>query len=184
MPEDDDELHSDDLRCVFHAAEFVLVDDVACDADAEDVADSLIEDDLDRIARVHAREDRRERILTARSRGYLGQPVATPHVLLDEASVTLLQLLQGRGRRYRGLRFRCLNSRGLLTRGVGGSLRESPCRDGKSKGYEPHREWRSSHKSSLNVRIYHNTHHTCGQFRSARRLPLTVSAPLIGPFRC
>ena len=90
MPEDNDELHSDDLRCVFHAAEFVVVNDVARDADPEDVADSLIEDDLDRIARIHAREDRRKRMLTARSRGYLGHPVASPHVLLDEASVALL----------------------------------------------------------------------------------------------
>src|SRR4029077_3381484 len=93
-------------------------------------------------------------------RGYLGHPVASPHVLLDEASVTLLQLLQGQGWRQRGLRFRSLNSRGLLTSGVGGSLRESRCRDRKSKRHESHRECRSSHKFSFNVRIYHNTPHT------------------------
>ena len=114
MPEDDEELHTHDLRCVFHAAKLVLVDDIARDADPEDVANSLIEDYLDRIARVHAREDCRKRILTVRSRWHLGLPVAAPHTLLDEASTTLLQLLQCRGRRQRGLRFRRLNGRSVL----------------------------------------------------------------------
>ena len=92
MSEDDNQLRSDDFRCILHAAEHVVVDNVARDADPEDVANSLIEDDLDRSARVHAREDHRKRILTARSRRHLGQPVATSHVLLDEACVAFLQL--------------------------------------------------------------------------------------------
>jgi len=77
-------------------------DDIARDADPEDVANSLIEDYLDRIARVQAREDCRKRILTVRSRWHPGLPVAAPHILLDEASITLLQLLRCRGRPQRG----------------------------------------------------------------------------------
>jgi hypothetical protein len=48
VPEDDEQFRSDDLRCILHAAELVLVDDVARDADPEDVANSLIKDDLNR----------------------------------------------------------------------------------------------------------------------------------------
>src|SRR5262249_46717802 len=58
VPEDDDELraHADG---VLETAELVLVHDVAGDAYRKDVADALIEDDLDRRTGVHATEDRR-----------------------------------------------------------------------------------------------------------------------------
>ena len=62
------------IRCdpkidrILHAAEHVVVDNVARDADPEKVANSLIEDNLDRSTRIDAREDHRKRILVARSR--------------------------------------------------------------------------------------------------------------------
>src|SRR6266567_2847724 len=60
------------------APQLVIVHDVAAHAHGEDVADPLVEDDLDRRARVHAAEHSHERELAGSRGDDLGRPVAAP----------------------------------------------------------------------------------------------------------
>ena len=90
VAEHHDQPRAEALGGELDAADLRRRDDVAGDADDEQVAEPLVEHDLGRHARVRAAEDDRERLLRR------GQPVvsvwlvaaAVPHVV-DEAAVTL-----------------------------------------------------------------------------------------------
>src|SRR5262249_48706444 len=75
VPEDDDQLHAH-VDGVLQAPYLVVVHDVPGHAHGEHVADALIEQDLDRRARVHATEYGGERVLSGGGREHLGGPVA------------------------------------------------------------------------------------------------------------
>ena len=111
---------------VLEAAELVVVHDVARHAQREDVTDALIEDDLHGRPRIHASEDRCERVLSRRGGHDLGRPVALLRCVRGEASVPLLQSLECLGRRHRRLRLPRLHLGSVGRGGVlgGGGDRE------------------------------------------------------------
>ena len=83
-----------DLGGVLEAAQLVVVHDVARDPHSEYVADPLVEDDLDRRARVHAGEHRGERVLARRGRDHLRGVVVRLALVRGEARVARLQALE------------------------------------------------------------------------------------------
>ena len=66
MPEHDDEPGAEPRRCELDAPDLRRRDDVAGDADDEEIAEPLIEDDLSGHPGVGTAEDDRERFLPAR----------------------------------------------------------------------------------------------------------------------
>jgi hypothetical protein len=56
------------LASEFHAAQYVLVSNVACYTTAEDIANTKVENQLSGCSRVNTAEDNRGRILSLRSR--------------------------------------------------------------------------------------------------------------------
>ena len=78
------------------AADLRRSDDVAGDADDEQIAEPLIEDDFRRHPRVRATEDDRERLLRRGEPVVMdmaGPPAAVPHVV-DEPAVTLAETFE------------------------------------------------------------------------------------------
>ena len=78
------------------AADLRRSDDVAGDADDEQIAEPLIEDDFGRHAGVRATEDDRERLLRRGEPVVMdmaGPPAAVPHVV-DEPAVTLAETVE------------------------------------------------------------------------------------------
>ena len=102
---DDEQRRLEVNHGVGDAADHVGRDDVPRHADHEQVAETLVEDQLRRHARVAAGQDRRERLLAllemfAPRRGLVGMPYAT----LGEPLVSFLQPLESLGG-VRGSRF-------------------------------------------------------------------------------
>ena len=106
VAEHDDQPRAEALGGELDAADLRRRDDVAGDADDEQVAQALVEDDLGRHARVGAAEDDRERLLPGGEprRAWLATRPAA-HVR-DEAAVALAQSLErvaGGDQRHGGL---------------------------------------------------------------------------------
>ncbi|GAC1409343.1 MAG: hypothetical protein NVSMB53_01460 [Gemmatimonadaceae bacterium] len=96
MAEDDYQPRVVALRGKFDAADLRRSDDVAGDADDEQVAQALIEYDLRRNARIRASEDDRDRLLPARkldATGVTYECVGSAHIG-DEPEITLAQPLE------------------------------------------------------------------------------------------
>jgi hypothetical protein len=74
----------------FEASDDIGVDEVPGDAGDEDVADSLVEDQLGRHPAVDAPDERRERRLPGRGRSNLGKEIAVNTAPADEAGVAVL----------------------------------------------------------------------------------------------
>ena len=90
VPEHDDQPRAEPRGGELDAADLRRRDDVAGDADDEQIAEPLIEDDLGRHARVGAAEDDRERLLPASARrGARGGDRGAAPIVGDEAAVAL-----------------------------------------------------------------------------------------------
>ncbi len=101
VPEHDDEPRAEPLGRELDAADLRRRDDVARDADDEQVAEALIEHDLDRHARVRAAEDRRERLL-AGDDGHApnaARELVDRVLACDEAPIAVAQALERVARR-------------------------------------------------------------------------------------
>src|SRR4029077_11528791 len=64
---DKHDLRACHLASEFHAAQYVLVSNVACHTTAEDIADTKVENQFGRCSRVNTAEDNRSRILSLSS---------------------------------------------------------------------------------------------------------------------
>jgi hypothetical protein len=85
---DDDDFGTGDLAGVFHAGEDLVGSDIACDADAEDVAEADVEDEFGGGAGVDAAEDDGERVLGVGGAVDLADEVAVEALACDEARMT------------------------------------------------------------------------------------------------
>ena len=97
VAEHDDEARAEALRGELDAADLRRRDDVAGDADDEQVAEPLVEDDLGRHARVGAAEDDRERLLAGGelcAARFACQRIVAADVG-DEPAVAVSKALQG-----------------------------------------------------------------------------------------
>ena len=93
---DQDDLGSGDLGRELHAAEDVLVDEVAGDPGDEDVADPAVEHVFDRHAAIDARQDDRLGELGGGGLANLGGVVAGSQVVVDEPLVAGLEQIDDR----------------------------------------------------------------------------------------
>jgi hypothetical protein len=96
VAEHDDERRGELRRRKFDAADLRRCDDVAGDADHEQVAETLVEDELDRDAGIRAAEDHREGFLARHELAaprLAGQGVETAHAR-REAAVAFAQPIQ------------------------------------------------------------------------------------------
>src|SRR5271169_1126896 len=88
------------LASEFHAAQYVLVSNVACHTTTEDIADTKVENQLGGRARVNAAEDNRGRILSLRSRLSFAHEIAMLRFARPEAFVASFHLLDDFVRRH------------------------------------------------------------------------------------
>jgi len=91
MSQHRDYFRSRNLTRVLHAAENVIVDDVACDADAEDVSQSLVENQFSRCAGIDAAQDGGKRELPLRGEVHLLQQVPVQLQIVQKPLVPLFQ---------------------------------------------------------------------------------------------
>ena len=91
VTEDHNELRTGELGREFQAAKDVRLDEIPGDARREDIADALVEDELRRYSRIDASYNRGNWGLTKRGRAHLGQQIAVPHSLTDEALIAVHQ---------------------------------------------------------------------------------------------
>ena len=91
---DDDDLGTGDLAGVFHAAEDLFRGHIACDADAEDIAQAEVEDEFGGGSGVNAAEHDGERVLSGRGDADLADEVAIEPFSGDEAVVAILEELE------------------------------------------------------------------------------------------
>src|SRR4051812_43686214 len=103
MAQNNDQLCPGELRSELGAADDVIVDDVASNASAKDIANALVKDQLRRHAGIDAADDKRKRKLSAGGRPYLAEEVAIAHVLRHKPLIAGLELCQGLGRPERSL---------------------------------------------------------------------------------
>ena len=88
---DDDDFGAGDLAGVFHAGEDLVSGDIACDADAEDVAEADVEDEFGGGAGVDAAEDDGEGVLGVCGAVDLADEVAVEALACDEALVAFFE---------------------------------------------------------------------------------------------
>ena len=88
------------LASEFHAAQYVLVSNVACHTTAEDIADTKVENQLGGCSRVNTAEDNRGRILSLRSRLSFAHEIAMLRLARPEAFVASFHLLYDFVRRH------------------------------------------------------------------------------------
>ena len=119
---DDDEFGPGDLAGEFHAAEDVIVEDIAGDAGAKDIAHALIKDNLAGLTGIEAAQDHGEGILAGGRGMDLRGEIAGDGLAGDEAGVASTEFGQGLLRGHRGLRGLGLDGRAPGRDAGGGSL--------------------------------------------------------------
>src|SRR5215208_1333274 len=93
VTKDHNELRAGELGRELQAAKDVWLDEIPGDARREDIAYALVEDELRRHSRIDASNNRGNWGLTKRGRAHLGQQIAVPHSLADEALIAVHERL-------------------------------------------------------------------------------------------
>jgi len=98
MPKHDDELRSKMLDCVLDAPDYLVIQDVARNSNYKKIAQSLIEDDLGRSARISTADDNGERVLAGSDfRSARGRLTRMLELARGESLVTGFQKREGIG---------------------------------------------------------------------------------------
>src|SRR5438034_6672564 len=93
VTDNNDETGAEMVHCVFDAAETVVIDQVACGADHEKVADVVIEDEFGRSARVGAAHYDGKGALRLRGfRSFGGIRFALRHLMGGETGIAFLEI--------------------------------------------------------------------------------------------
>ena len=94
VAEDEDDFGADDFCGKFHRSDDVFVEHVARDADAENVAQTLVEDEFCRGPRVDAAQNGGKRVLRFARFVDLMQQIAVDFEVVDEPIVAVAQQLE------------------------------------------------------------------------------------------
>ena len=95
MTEHDDQFGPGEPAREFHASEDILVHAVPCDAHAEDVTETLVEDQFGACPAVDAAQDDREGVLPFAGLVHLLEQITVGFQVVHEALVPFYQDLQG-----------------------------------------------------------------------------------------
>src|SRR5690606_33311878 len=84
VPHDNDQFGSGDSAGILDAPENLVLGNIACNADTEDITDAHVEDEFTRIATIDTTENHGQRSLFFRSFRDLATPVAMQALTLQE----------------------------------------------------------------------------------------------------